>query len=344
MKSLPLITCLLSAALAASISAQGVDKNYKPEIRNSATRSFPRDDTGDFFVGDVRGTIQNKALFLPKPLYPEEARRAGVEGAVRVEVKISQQGSVTNVAMLSGDPLLRTYAEDAASRSKFRPLLDSNGRAMATEGTLSYTFEIRRAGWTRVGADLRTLESPSASVVPIPVLAKSFKPDWTNELAMLGRLSEIINSPAPRLMRLGSFTVDDKGQQSQTRVAKGTMAVLLPVPSAEHRAMVQNLTDAVKNQLADDELGLWQFELGLDLVTAFYVSSAIQTPRNNNPNRHAEAANIIRNRLSRVPRGVPDEVTTALNRLQTLFEIEKRTKTEDDEIAAEILAILRGGK
>lgn len=344
MKSLLLLTFILSGALPAHVFSQDLDENYKPALANSANRKFPRDDSGDFFLGDVRGTIPNKALFLPKPLYPDEARLAGVEGVVRVKVKISQQGSVTNVTTLSGDPLLKSYAEDAASRSKFRPLSDSTGRPLATEGTLSYSFEIRKAGWSRIGADIRTLETPFASVVPMPVVAKSFKPEWTSELAMLTRLSEIMNTPTPRLIRLGTMTVDGKNQQSQTRAVKGTMSVFLPIPSAEHQTLAQSLTAAIRERLANDELSLWQFELGLDLVSSFYLSNMMPTPRSNYANRHAEAASIVRNRLNRMPNGVSDEVATSLGKLETLLGTEKRTKIEDDEIAALIIKILKADR
>lgn len=325
----------------ATVAQTGVATG-KPIIKHAPGRSFPRSDSKDFTVGEVRGTVRNKALFLPKPGYPDDARRLGIAGVVRVQVKINEQGSVVDASMLSGDPILKATAEDAALKSKFRPLLDDSGRAVFSEGVLSYPFEIRRVGWSRIAADLVTLAGPSASVVPLPVLIKSIDPAWTDELATLKRLGEIAGTGSPRFVPMRTMVTTGKGQQSQsnTRSSSMTGTFSLPISPLEQGALVDEMIGSIRRRLVDDQLSLWQFEVGLDAMRAFYLSTMIQTPRNNNPNRFIEASMIISNRLSNMPGGAPDNVVTALRTLEKNLAIEKRTKAEDDEISASIMTIL----
>ncbi len=55
------------------------------------------------------------------PEYPEAARRARIEGAVRLAVLIGEDGQVRQVRRLSGHPLLAVAAMDAVKRWRYRP-------------------------------------------------------------------------------------------------------------------------------------------------------------------------------------------------------------------------------
>lgn len=325
---------------------QTIAESGKPVIKHAPGRSFPRSDSADFTVGDVRGTVQNKALFLPKPIYPDDARRLGIEGVVRVQIKINEQGFVVNASAISGDPLLTTLAEDAALKSKFKPLMDISSRAVPSEGILSYPFVMRKIGWSRIGADLQTLAGPSAEAVPMPVLLKSLNPEWTDELAALKRLGEIAGTARPRFVPIRTIASPNRNQQSTSNTRSSSMAgmIVLPTSPLEQGMLVQGLADSIRKRLADDELSLWQFETGLDIVRAFYLSTMIQTPRNNNPNRFTEASIIVSDRLSKLPTGVSGDVVTALKNLEKNLGTEKRTKEIDDEIHASIVEILEQGK
>jgi len=52
--------------------------------------------------------------------YPEVARRMHVTGAVRIEVTISPDGKVTNATLVSGNPMLRDAALNAAREYVFQ--------------------------------------------------------------------------------------------------------------------------------------------------------------------------------------------------------------------------------
>ena len=49
------------------------------------------------------GVINGKAVSLPKPRYPPEARAAGVGGSVKVQVTIDESGTIESAKALADD-------------------------------------------------------------------------------------------------------------------------------------------------------------------------------------------------------------------------------------------------
>jgi tetratricopeptide (TPR) repeat protein len=54
-------------------------------------------------TGDI---VNGKALSLPIPAYPDEARAVGASGVVRVQIRIDEQGKVIEARAICGQPLL----------------------------------------------------------------------------------------------------------------------------------------------------------------------------------------------------------------------------------------------
>ncbi|MBK7859226.1 MAG: energy transducer TonB [Archangiaceae bacterium] len=72
--------------------------------------------------------------------YPEEAKRAGIEGTVRLRITVDFEGHVTEVKVLSGPGYgLDEAAREAIKRFKFKPALKA-GEAVSTTITYNYTF------------------------------------------------------------------------------------------------------------------------------------------------------------------------------------------------------------
>jgi len=72
--------------------------------------------------------------------YPDEARRAGVEGTVTLSITVDATGTVTQVKLLSGPGYgLNEAARDAIRRFKFKPAT-KGGHPVATEMKYAYTF------------------------------------------------------------------------------------------------------------------------------------------------------------------------------------------------------------
>ena len=64
---------------------------------------------------------QPELVFKVNPVYPPAAVQRKAEGTVRFQATIAKDGSVKNVQLLSGDPLLNTAARVAVLQWKYRP-------------------------------------------------------------------------------------------------------------------------------------------------------------------------------------------------------------------------------
>ncbi|MGI8786547.1 MAG: TonB family protein [Pyrinomonadaceae bacterium] len=85
------------------------------------------------------GVLNGKATSLPKPPYPPAAKAVRASGAVTVQVTINEQGSVVSASAVSGHPLLRQAAEQAARQARFAPTLLS-GQPVSVTGVIVYNF------------------------------------------------------------------------------------------------------------------------------------------------------------------------------------------------------------
>ena len=103
--------------------------NFDPET--GKVGSPPRQVSG--------GILNGRAESLPAPVFPPDAKAVGAEGTVNVQVQIGPDGSVIYASAISGHPLLRKAAEDAARGAKFAPTL-LDGKPLTVTGVLTYNF------------------------------------------------------------------------------------------------------------------------------------------------------------------------------------------------------------
>ena len=79
------------------------------------------------------------ATKMAMPVYPQTALRAGISGLVKVEISVDEEGNVTDAKAVDGQQFLRTSAEDAARRSKFKPAM-FDGKPIKSKGYIVYNF------------------------------------------------------------------------------------------------------------------------------------------------------------------------------------------------------------
>ncbi len=87
--------------------------------------------------------VPPRAENLVAPEYPEEARKAGVEGTARVEVLVGADGAVLgcSLAASSGNSFLDTAAVGAARSSRFVPgTID--GKPASMKVTVPFRFKL----------------------------------------------------------------------------------------------------------------------------------------------------------------------------------------------------------
>jgi protein TonB len=90
----------------------------------------------------VGGQIKEpKKLKDVKPVYPDIAKQARVQGVVILECTISPQGKVTNVTVLRGIPLLDAAAIDAVKQWVYTPTL-LNGVPVPVIMTVTVNFRL----------------------------------------------------------------------------------------------------------------------------------------------------------------------------------------------------------
>jgi TonB family protein len=83
--------------------------------------------------------INGRAISLPKPPYPDEARAARASGTVTVHVVIDEKGKVIRACAMQGPSLLMHASEAAAFNAIFSPT-KLNGQPVKVTGIITYNF------------------------------------------------------------------------------------------------------------------------------------------------------------------------------------------------------------
>lgn len=90
----------------------------------------------------VSGGVQAANLiYRPKPAYPPLALKTRVQGVVVLEAKITREGTIDSLRVISGHPLLIDAAIDAVKQWRYRPmLLNGEPIEVITTITVNFTF------------------------------------------------------------------------------------------------------------------------------------------------------------------------------------------------------------
>jgi len=137
-----------TGAVGARAPASGKSEASAPGARAIADRQAATGNTiapmpvpGDDSAASVRRKMLNLPMFgdyvyvteLPEaqekvePIYPEEARRAGVSGTVMVQALIDDQGRVVDTRIIKSIPPLDAAADKAIREWHFKPARNQQG-------------------------------------------------------------------------------------------------------------------------------------------------------------------------------------------------------------------------
>ena len=86
-----------------------------------------------------RGVVNGMAIALPKPNYSAAAKAMRASGKVDVQILIDESGRVVSAKAMSGNPILREAAEQAARNAKFSVTMLS-GTPVKVTGVIVYNF------------------------------------------------------------------------------------------------------------------------------------------------------------------------------------------------------------
>jgi len=90
----------------------------------------------------VGGQVESaKVVFGPHPEYPPLAKMARIQGTVRLDAVISKDGTIQDLKVISGHPLLVRAALEAVQRWRYQPtLLNGDAVEVATEIDVNFTL------------------------------------------------------------------------------------------------------------------------------------------------------------------------------------------------------------
>jgi len=98
-------------------------------------------DVGRIRVGgNVQAArIRNKV----QPVYPAAARQAHIDGVVRLHVIIAKDGTITQLEVVSGHPLLAQAALDAVRQWVYEPTL-LEGKPVEVDTVIDVFFQLNK--------------------------------------------------------------------------------------------------------------------------------------------------------------------------------------------------------
>ena len=90
----------------------------------------------------VGGNVQQANLISqPRPVYPPLAKAARVQGVVKLDALISKEGTIQNLKLISGPPLLVQAAMAAVQQWRYKPTL-LNGEPVEVITTIDVNFTL----------------------------------------------------------------------------------------------------------------------------------------------------------------------------------------------------------
>ncbi len=88
-----------------------------------------------------QGVSQGNLINQVKPIYPQIAKNARIQGAVVLQAEISKGGTIENLRVISGHPMLVPSALEAVKQWRYKPYY-LNGEPVAVETTITVNFTL----------------------------------------------------------------------------------------------------------------------------------------------------------------------------------------------------------
>ena len=85
--------------------------------------------------------MQNQIVHKVPPVYPEEAKKEGIQGKVQLDAVIGKTGAVEELKVISGPKELQQSALDAVRQWTYRPFL-LNGAPVDVKTTINVVYTL----------------------------------------------------------------------------------------------------------------------------------------------------------------------------------------------------------
>jgi protein TonB len=124
----------LGPGLAAASSTPNIFPSHSATVVHSDVRGPMRVSSGVIAAMLLRNT---------NPVYPTIAKAAGVQGTVTLQAMISKSGTIENLRVVSGPPMLQQAAMEAVKTWVYQPYL-LDGQPVEVETTVNVIFSLGR--------------------------------------------------------------------------------------------------------------------------------------------------------------------------------------------------------
>jgi len=108
----------------------------------AAVPNLPRPVSLPQRVRMSQGVSKGLLTYRVEPTYPAVAQQARIHGVVVLTAIIGKDGSIQNLEVARGHPMLAPAAIDAVKQWRYKPFL-LNGQPVEVETTVTVTFELR---------------------------------------------------------------------------------------------------------------------------------------------------------------------------------------------------------
>jgi protein TonB len=88
-----------------------------------------------------QGVTQGLLIRKVQPNYPPLARQARIQGSVLLQAEISKDGTIENLHLISGHPMLAPSAIEAVKQWKYKPYI-LNGEPVEVETQITVNFTL----------------------------------------------------------------------------------------------------------------------------------------------------------------------------------------------------------
>jgi TonB family protein len=156
-------------------------------------------------------------IVSPAPVYPAEAKAAGIQGQVELNATVTSTGTVANITDVSGPQVLRQSALDAVMQWQFKQ--PDNGKSVAGVTNIKFLYQLpyQLPGMPPVVGPAPPAEEAAAGVkqyggdVTAPLQIYKVEPEYT-DLARTDKVQGTVTL---------SLVVDEHGVPKHVKVVRG---------------------------------------------------------------------------------------------------------------------------
>ena len=128
----PALVCVVPLKISSLLRSTGVGDSTPVAVPKVATPQRVRVS---------QGVTQGLLIRKVQPNYPPLARQARIQGSVLLQAEISKDGTIENLRLISGHPMLAPAAIEAVKQWKYKPYI-LNGEPVEVETQITVNFTL----------------------------------------------------------------------------------------------------------------------------------------------------------------------------------------------------------